>query len=168
MRITRISIGVIIVFSTTLGSCNDKKAAEEFGGKQTTVVEEVTDGENATDEGVTGGDLTGESASITDLQGTLSYYPDYAMWGVRHAIPGTIDSVDLYLIKDGTGDMPADTSISVIFSGDSFLSDIKAPMAGLTIYYITNFQYKPAPAGNVGASLVAPSSFWRMNMLPVA
>jgi hypothetical protein len=87
-------------------------------------------------------DVTGESTHVTDLSGTLSYYPGYQMWGVRHTIPGTIDSVDLYLIKEDMKDLSTDTSLAVVFSGDYFLSKLKPSLGGLTIYNIINFKYK--------------------------
>jgi hypothetical protein len=138
-----ISIGIITALVVLLGACNDKKTVEDFDGKQTVVVEETTTKESATeDEGTTGGEVTGEITRITDLAGILSYYPDYQMWGVQYVIPGTIDSVDLYLIKEDVKDLSANTSIKVVCSGDAFLSNIESPLGGLTIYYITHFTYK--------------------------
>jgi hypothetical protein len=138
MRKKRIKIGIITVLAVILGSCVDKKTEEEFESKQPVVVED-----SATSKGTTNEDVTGESTHVTDLSGTLSYYPDYQMWGVRHTIPGTIDSVDLYLIKDDMKDLSTDTSLSVVFSGDYFPSKLKPSLGGLTIYIITNFKYNP-------------------------
>ena len=46
-------------------------------------------------------DLTGESdKTIKNTPGTLGYSEDFKMWRVRHSIPGTIDSVDIYLITE--------------------------------------------------------------------
>ena len=44
-------------------------------------------------------DIKGEPDKvIEDVSGTLYYNKYFKMWEVRHFIPGTIDSVDLYLI----------------------------------------------------------------------
>jgi hypothetical protein len=137
MRDKRIFRGIIAVLVVIMGSCSDKKTVEEFDYKQTVVAEEGTATEGSTDESA-----TGEVTHITDLSGILSYYPDYQKWSVRYTIPGTIDSVNLYLIKDGMSDLSTNTSIDVLFSGDSFPSAFKSPLGGLTIYYITNFKYK--------------------------
>jgi hypothetical protein len=115
-----ISIVIVAVFAVILGSCDDNKGAEEPG---------IT--------------LAGEGTHIAGLTGRLYYSSYYKMWVAKYAYPGTIDSVDEYLIIDGIDDeVPTNTSISVTFSGDYYQSGLGSAVAGRTIYYITNFKYK--------------------------
>jgi hypothetical protein len=147
MKKKKLSAGIIALLIIISGACNDWKAEEESDVKQTVVAEENAATENDKEENTGEEELVGEGIHIDGLQGQLSYYPDYRMWGVRHVVPGTIDSVDLYLIKDGVGDLPEDASITdvsieVVFSGDYYPSSIQSPLGALTIYYITNFRYE--------------------------
>ncbi|MDR1257798.1 MAG: hypothetical protein LBK65_00760 [Tannerellaceae bacterium] len=119
-----ISIAIIAVLAVIAVACNDKETAEEPGN-------------NGVREG------TAEEGTITGLPGRLSYYPDYQMWGIEYVYPGSIDAIDIYLIKDGIdGELPVYTSVSVTFSGDYSLTELRYHIATSTVYYLTNLKYK--------------------------
>jgi hypothetical protein len=78
--------------------------------------------------------VSGET--VTGLSGVLSYYAQHKMWGISHVIPGTIDSENVYLIKEFDDNLPKETKREVIFSGTCYPSDKTSPIGGLTIFYI--------------------------------
>jgi hypothetical protein len=84
-------------------------------------------------------DGTEDSAeTVADMHGILSYYPDYGMWGITISISGTIDVVNLYLIRDfRNADALSKESVGMVkFSGKYYPSDRQSPLGGQKIFYI--------------------------------
>jgi hypothetical protein len=79
-----------------------------------------------------------EETSGDDLElksGYFSYSPEFEKWVIWYHIPGTIDSVNIYLISNPEKDYPEGIS-EVQFSGAASLSGIPPMMGGQTIYNI--------------------------------
>ena len=90
-------------------------------------------------------DLSGEPDKVIEnVPGTMFYHKELKAWYVRHSIPGSIDSVDNYLIAEmPVGQFPFEEGKQVVISGfcyripDRILADkgIDYP-AGIEYYYI--------------------------------
>ncbi|MDR2810341.1 MAG: hypothetical protein LBB84_07280 [Tannerellaceae bacterium] len=76
---------------------------------------------------------TGEELELRS--GTFHYVEVYQKWVISYHIPGTIDSVNTYLISNPEKDYPKG-HLKVEFSGVVSLSDIPPSMGGETIYNI--------------------------------
>ncbi|MDR1380177.1 MAG: hypothetical protein LBJ47_01715 [Tannerella sp.] len=87
-----------------------------------------------------------KTITVTDTNnpGILSYFTDYGMWGISVSVSGTIDNVNLYLIKDFKEDISLETVVRVTFSGNYYPSDKKSPIGGMEIFYIdiTTLRYE--------------------------
>jgi hypothetical protein len=87
-----------------------------------------------------------ETKTITGASGTLFYYQDYNMFGIRSlqsadddkTDKGIIDGGFIYLIKGFEEEHPEDVSKDVTFSGKYYPSDIFYPVVGYTVFYITD------------------------------
>jgi hypothetical protein len=83
-------------------------------------------------------EISGEpDKTIKDITGILCYSNESKMWGVRYGYPGTIDNVDIYLIKNSAENFHFVENKKVKISGDCYLTDALFPVpAGTTVYYI--------------------------------
>jgi hypothetical protein len=84
--------------------------------------------------------------TVTDAPGTLCYYQEYKMFGIDSLKTADEDKPDsviidggyIYLIKGFKEKLPADTRKKVTFSGKYYPSNIVYPIAGYTVFYITD------------------------------
>jgi hypothetical protein len=87
----------------------------------------------------TGSDEMGEpDKTIENVSGTLHYFNEIKMWGIQYYYPGTIDSMDTYLIKEANKDFHFEEGKKVRVSGSCYLVE-EAPfpvLGGETVYYI--------------------------------
>jgi hypothetical protein len=82
--------------------------------------------------------------TIENVTGILHYSNEMGMWGIHYGYPGTIDRVDLYLIKETDEDFHFEEGEKVTVSGSCYLAEAPFPVpAGTTVYYIitTNLTY---------------------------
>ncbi|MDR1202165.1 MAG: hypothetical protein LBL58_11150 [Tannerellaceae bacterium] len=76
--------------------------------------------------------------TIENVTGTLRYYNEADIWAIHYYYPGTIDSADLYLIKDTNNDFSFEEGKKVTVSGSCYLLEeesFSVPV-GTTVYYI--------------------------------
>jgi hypothetical protein len=73
--------------------------------------------------------------TIENRTGRLHYYDEIKMWGIEYGYPGSIDSVDIYLIKEGKDYFEEGKEVTV--SGFCYRTEGPLPaIGGLTYYYI--------------------------------
>jgi hypothetical protein len=73
--------------------------------------------------------------TIENVTGRLHYYDEIKMWGIEYGYPGSIDSVDIYLIKEGKDYFEEGKEVTV--SGFCYRTEGPLPaIGGLTYYYI--------------------------------
>jgi hypothetical protein len=100
--------------------------------------------------------------TVTNMSGTLSYYPDFGMWGISVSIAGTVDNADLYLIKEFK-DLPSPETVArVTFSGKYYPSDKRSPVAGVEIFYIdiTALNYEPDDSAETVTNMSGMLSYY--------
>jgi uncharacterized protein (UPF0128 family) len=76
--------------------------------------------------------------TIENVTGTLHYFDEAKMWGIYYYYPGTIDSVDTYLIKETDKDFNFEEGKKVTVSGACYrVEEPPFPLTGgQTVYYI--------------------------------
>jgi hypothetical protein len=82
---------------------------------------------------------------IEDITGILYYSNECKIWGIRYGYPGTIDKVDIYLIKNSDVNFHFEENKKVKVSGYCYLTDALFPVPAGTIVYhtiITNLTYE--------------------------
>jgi hypothetical protein len=85
--------------------------------------------------------------TIENVTGILYYSSEMKMWQIQYVYPGTIDSVDVYLIKETTKDFHFEEGKKVTASGYCYLAEMPSSspvVVGTTVYYIitTNLAYE--------------------------
>jgi hypothetical protein len=109
---------------------------------------QLSDEPNSTVEDIAGEpDKTIEAPdkTIEHLTGTLYYSNEAKTWGIRYSYPGTIDNVDIYLIKNVDEHFQFEENKKVKVSGYAYLTDALFPVpAGTTVYstVITDLTYE--------------------------
>jgi hypothetical protein len=81
--------------------------------------------------------------TIENVTGRLHYSSELKMWEIQYYYPGSIDSVDIYLIKEGKDYFEEGKEVTV--SGFCYLTEVPLPaIGGMTYYYIiiTNLTYE--------------------------
>jgi hypothetical protein len=74
---------------------------------------------------------------IEDITGILHYLNEYETWYIRCGYPGTIDNVDIYLVKNQDKDFHFGENKKVKVSGYCYLTDELFPVPAGTIVYHT-------------------------------
>ncbi|MDR0748248.1 MAG: hypothetical protein LBF62_01595, partial [Tannerellaceae bacterium] len=91
-------------------------------------------------------EITEPDMIIENREGILRYSKDAKMWSIRYGYPGTIDSEDIYLIKETDEDFRFEEGKKVIVSGSCFPAEkgLVIVPAGTMVYYIvtTNLKYE--------------------------
>jgi hypothetical protein len=80
--------------------------------------------------------------TIENRTGRLHYSDELKMWEIQYGYPGSIDSVDIYLIKEGKDYFEEGKEVTV--SGFCYRTEVPLPaIGGMTYYYIviTNLTY---------------------------
>jgi hypothetical protein len=76
--------------------------------------------------------------TIENVTGILHYSSEMEMWEIQYGYPGTIDSVDVYLIKETNEDFHFEEGKKVTVSGSCYFAEVSYPVpVGTTVYYIT-------------------------------
>jgi hypothetical protein len=89
-------------------------------------------------------EITEPDMTIENREGFLHYSKDAKMWSIQYGYPGTIDSMDIYLIKETDTDFPFEEGKRVMVSGSCYLAEkglLTVPV-GTTVYYIVTTNLK--------------------------
>jgi hypothetical protein len=75
-------------------------------------------------------------AAACTVRGILHYNSSSERWEINYVQPGTIDAVDVYVVKKYKITSPENYRKEVEATGSCYPSDEKSPLGGHTVYYI--------------------------------